>query len=172
MYQAHKKIDTELAGRAREMLKTMVDSGGDLDLEAVKAIVNEAQRRYDEADAEVVKAEGTLDGAPDETTFFKVEPKEAGNELPLATDDDVTETTAKVVKPVAQKFVPPELPELVPQEVERHVPWPGTKRACCAFRRYVAARKRSGKCGKGKAHAAAPRSREYGRREYSEATKD
>ncbi len=116
MYQAHKKIDTELAGRAREMLKTMVDSGGDLDLEAVKAIVNEAQRRYDEADAEVVKAEGTLDGAPDETTFFKVEPKEAGNELPLATDDDVTETTAKVVKPVAQKFVPPELPELVPQE--------------------------------------------------------
>lgn len=116
MWQAHKTIDTALAGRAKAMLKEVMGSGGDIDIDAIRGLLDEAKVQYEEADAEVVKAEGTLDGAPDETTFFKVEPKEAGNELPLASDDDVTETTAKVVKPVAQKFAPPELPELVPQE--------------------------------------------------------
>lgn len=116
MWQAHKTIDTALAGRAKAMLKEVMGSGGDIDIDAIRGLLDEAKVQYEEADAEVVKAEGTLDGAPDETTFFKVEPKEAGSELPLASDDDVTETTAKVVKPVAQKFVPPPLPTLVPRE--------------------------------------------------------
>lgn len=110
MWQAHKAIDTALAGRAKAMLKEVMGSGGDIDIDAIRGLLDEAKVQYEEADAEVVKAEMTPHGAPDETTFFKVEPKEAGNELPLASDDDVTETTAKVVKPVAQKFVPPPLP--------------------------------------------------------------
>lgn len=81
MWEAHKKIDTELASRAKAMLKEMVSSGGDLDLAAVQGLLAEAQSRYEAADSAVVKHEGKMDGAPDETTFFKVEPREAGAEV-------------------------------------------------------------------------------------------
>lgn len=84
MWQAHKKIDTELAGRAKAMLKEMVSSGGDIDIAAVQGLLSEAQRRYESADRDVVQKEATMDGAPDGTTFFKVEPKEAGKETHAA----------------------------------------------------------------------------------------
>lgn len=66
----HKKIDIELAGRAKAMLREMVDSGGDLDLDAVRGLVDEAERRYAWEDETTEHAVVPVDDHA--TTFFEI----------------------------------------------------------------------------------------------------
>lgn len=108
MYVAHKTIDKELAGRAREMLKSMVDGGGDIDVAAVHALLAEAERRYAVADNDIAH------GIHDEVT----EPRHRA--LPVANEgnEEVTMPLPPRVEPPKVRFVPPPLTTPAPRPAD------------------------------------------------------
>lgn len=79
--EQHKAIDVAVAKRAKALLKEMVTSGGDLDLEAVRAVLAEAESQYAAAEDEITQKDVRSESArarrvrDDETTFVRVEPK-------------------------------------------------------------------------------------------------
>lgn len=97
MWQAHKAIDTELAGRAKAMLREMVDGGGDIDVTAVQSLLDEAQRRYAVADGEVTETR------PRVVTVVEDNSGDPGSE-------EVTLPLPPRVEPAKVRYVPPPLP--------------------------------------------------------------
>ncbi len=115
MWQAHKAIDTELAGRAKAMLKEMVTGGGDIDVDAVHALLDEAQRRYETADTEVTENSSPFVDLHNEVT--EIRPREVVAVLDNSGEEGSEDVTLPLpVSPSRQKFVPPPLPTLQPRQ--------------------------------------------------------
>lgn len=85
--ERHKTIDVAVAKRAKALLKEMVTSGGDLDLEVVRAVLAEAEAQYAAAEDEITQKDVMPDNVrarlvrDDETTFVRTEPKLRGENV-------------------------------------------------------------------------------------------